>query len=375
MSEKMKARAVSLLAKAGVTINGTEPHSLLVRDERLYRRVFAHGSLGFCEAFMDGWWGARDLPAFFRKIFAVNLHRELWGIETALLVLQARILDMQSVRRSKRVARQHYDLTPVHEAMLGAYRVYSGGYWRGGAKTLDEAQSAQLERNCQMLALRPGETLLDMGCGWGEQLKWAWTHHGVRGVGLTLSHEQVAYACEQCADMPIEFHLTDYRHIAGSYDKIVSTGMFEHVGPKHSRTFMLKVRELLKDAESSRALIQSIAGIASRDAGNSWMNRYIFPGGVIQSAAQMFTAMDGLLVPIMLENIGPDYALTLRSWRENFKNAWPRLWGGPFDERFYRMWDLYLASSEASFDVRHHQLYRMLLSATGVPADFHPPAA
>ena len=202
MSEKMKARAVSLLAKAGITINGTEPHSLLVRDERLYRRVFAHGSLGFCEAFMDGWWGARDLPAFFRKIFAVNLHRELWGIETALLVLQARILDMQSVRRSKRVARQHYDLTPVHEAMLGAYRVYSGGYWRGGAKTLDEAQSAQLERNCQMLALRPGETLLDMGCGWGEQLKWAWTHHGVRGVGLTLSHEQVekelaAYSFEE----------------------------------------------------------------------------------------------------------------------------------------------------------------------------------
>ncbi|MBO8043077.1 class I SAM-dependent methyltransferase, partial [Pseudomonas aeruginosa] len=173
----------------------------------------AHGSLGLGESYMDGWWDANVLDEFLVHLMQAHLDERVHGWREVADALKARLFNLQVGQGSYEVGRRHYDLgNDLYQAMLGQRLVYSCGYWRN-AGDLDAAQEAKLDLVCRKLGLRPGQRVLDIGCGWGEALKFAAERYGVTGVGVTISQEQAGFARELCAGLPIEIRLQDYREL------------------------------------------------------------------------------------------------------------------------------------------------------------------
>jgi len=226
---RLRSAAQSLLARADVQIDGSRDTDIQVHDDRVFQRVFAHGSLGFGESYMDGDWDVRDLPGLMRRLLSARLDEQLHNLGTLALWAQARFINMQRGKRAYVVGKRHYDLgNDLFAAMLGQRLVYSCGYW-AEAHDLNAAQEAKLDLVCRKLRLRPGMRVLDIGCGWGEALKFAAERYGVRGVGVTISREQAAFARDLCRGLPVEIRLQDYRELDEPFDAIFSIGMFEHV--------------------------------------------------------------------------------------------------------------------------------------------------
>ena len=367
---RSRARIEALLDIADIRINGTRPTDLRVNDERLYARVIAHGSLGFGEAYMDGWWDADDLDGLFFRLLKGHIDERVGGIDDAALFLRAKLLNMQRGRRAYRVGQTHYDLgNDLFRAMLGKRLVYSCGYWRE-AKNLDEAQEAKLDLICRKLELKPGMRVLDIGCGWGEALRFAAERYGVNGVGVTISQEQAYYATELCMGLPIDIRVQDYRDLDEKFDRVFSIGMFEHVGVKNYRTYFEVNRRCLR--EDGLALLHTIGNSKTTNHTDPWIAKYIFPNSMLPSATQIATAREGLFVVEDWHNFGADYDPTLMAWRANFENAWPQL-RDKYGERFYRMWRFYLSASAAVFRSRRDQLWQLVLSPNGVPGGYIAP--
>ena len=289
--------------------------------------------------------------------------------------LRARLTNLQSRRRSFEVGERHYNLgNDLYSAMLGRRLVYSCGYWRGrnGAplEDLDAAQEAKLDLVCRKLGLQPGMRVLDIGCGWGEALKFAAERYGISGVGVTVSREQAAYARELCQGLPIEIRLQDYRELDERFDRSFSLGMFEHVGVKNYRTYFEVARRCLGD--DGLFLLHTIGTNRSVHHTDPWIGKYIFPNSMLPSAAQITQASEGLFVLEDWHNFGADYDRTLQAWRANVERAWPAL-DARYDERFRRMWRFYLAGSMATFRARHSQLWQLVLSPKGVPGGYVAP--
>jgi len=368
--DSLKQRATTLLAQAGIHIDGDAPCDLRVHDERLYARVFAHGSLGLGEAYMDGWWNADDLPGLFTRMLRTELDRELKTLDTLIAHLKARFINLQRGEHAYEIGRAHYDLgNDLFQAMLGRRLVYSCGYW-ASAGNLDDAQEAKLDLVCRKLQLKPGMRVLDIGCGWGEALKFAAERYGVEGVGITVSNEQAAFARDLCAGLPIEIRLQDYHDVDERFDAVFSIGMFEHVGALNYRAYFEVVRRCLKDEGLS--LLHCIGSNGEPARPDPWIEKYIFPKSVIPAGSQVAAALEGLFVVEDWHNFGTDYDLTLRAWRENFDAAWPSL-STSYDERFRRMWHYYLAVSAAVFRSRRDQLWQLTLSPHGVPGGYRVP--
>jgi cyclopropane-fatty-acyl-phospholipid synthase len=209
--------------------------------------------------------------------------------------------------------------------------------------------------------------VLDIGCGWGGALKFAAEHYGVSGVGVTISEQQASYAREQCAGLPIEIRLRDYRELDQPFDHIFSLGMFEHVGFRNYRRYFEVARRCLKD--DGLFLLHTIGSDQSSKHTDPWINRYIFPNSMLPSPAQTSAALEGLFVIEDWHNFGADYDLTLQAWRRNIEKAWDSLDAG-YDERFRRMWRYYLAVSMAVFRCRRAQLWQLVLSPRGVPGGY-----
>ena len=369
-ADSLKQRATELLAQAGVGIDGTAPTDLRVNDDRLYARVFAHGSLGLGEAYMDGWWDADDLAGMFTRVLSANLDTELKTLDTLLAHFKARFLNAQRGKHAYEIGKVHYDLgNDLFQAMLGRRLVYSCGYW-AKADNLDDAQAAKLDLVCRKLRLKPGQRVLDIGCGWGEALKYAAEHYGVSGVGITVSEEQAEYARQLCAGLPIEIRLQDYRELDERFDAILSIGMFEHVGGLNYRTFFEVARRSL--ADDGLLLLHTIGNNTGPARPDPWIEKYIFPNSVIPAASQLAVALEGLFVVEDWHNFGTDYDTTLTAWKANFDAAWPKL-SGKYDERFRRMWHFYLAVSAAVFRSRRDQLWQLTLSPHGVPGGYRVP--
>lgn len=365
-----EATVARLLATADVQLDGPRPWDLQVHDPGLFARVLAQGSLGFGEAYMDGAWNAADLDGLVARLLAAGLDRRVLGWRGRWDALRARLINLQAGRRAFAVGEQHYDLgNDLYRVMLGERMVYSCGYWRQ-ALDLEEAQEAKLDLVCRKLKLEPGQRVLDIGCGWGEALRYAAERYGVHGVGLTVSCEQAAYARERCRGLPIEIRLQDYRDFHEPVDRIFSIGMFEHVGVRnYAQYFELAARNLPDDG---LMVLHTIGANRSTTHTDPWIDRYIFPNSMLPSAAQITAALEGRFVLEDWHNFGADYDRTLQAWRDNIEAGWSRL-PARYDERFRRMWRFYLASSMALFRVRQAQLWQLVLSPRGVRGGYVAP--
>ncbi|MBJ6982943.1 MULTISPECIES: cyclopropane fatty acyl phospholipid synthase [unclassified Luteimonas] len=363
-------RIEGLLASADVRVGGDRPWDMQVHERRLAARLLAGGSLALGDAYMDGWWDSQSLDGLLARLLACGIDRRARGLADARDAILARMVNLQSRRRSRAVGERHYDLgNAFYREMLGRWMVYSCGYWRGrcGAPLddLDAAQEAKLDLVCRKLGLQPGMRVLDIGCGWGEALKYAAERHGVSGVGVTISAEQADFARALCAGLPVDIRLQDYRDLRGErFDRVFSIGMFEHVGLRNYRGYFELVRGLLP--RDGLFLLHSIGANVSQRRTDPWIARHIFPNSMLPSARQISQACEGLMVIEDWHGFGADYDRTLQAWRANIEAAWDRL-PPRYDERFRRMWRYYLAAAMASFRTRRIQLWQVLLSPDGVP--------
>jgi cyclopropane-fatty-acyl-phospholipid synthase len=360
-------RAASLLARADIAINGSRPWDLQVHNDALYGRVLREGSLGLGESYMDGWWDAERLDEFFFRLLRAGLDASAAPGLSLLASALIRFTNRQSRARAFQVGQEHYDLgNDLFEAMLDPNLVYTCGYWKD-AETLEEAQLAKLDLICRKIGLEKGHQVLDIGCGWGSFAKFAAERYGAQVTGITVSKEQAELARSRTAGLPVEIRVEDYRETKGSFDRVLSVGMFEHVGSKNYRTYFEAVERLLKD--DGLSLLHSIGGNHSVRSTDPWMDRYIFPNGMIPSIRQIGTALEGLFVMEDWHNFGAYYDKTLMAWQANFEAHWPEL-KERYSERFRRMWNYYLLACAGSFRARKNQLWQIVLSKHGVPGGY-----
>ena len=331
---------VRLFEDADIRTDGARPQDMQVHDRRLYTRILSNGSLGFGESYMDGQWDCDALDDLTVKLISAEIDKKVRANWSSVFhVLRAKTLNLQATARAFEIGEQHYDLgNDLYRAMLGPRMVYTCAYWRE-ASDLEEAQTAKLDLVCRKVGLRPGMKVLDIGCGWGGFAKYAAERYGVEVTGFTVSRDQVQLSREACKGLPIDIRLDDYREATGSYDAVVSIGMFEHVGYKNHRAFMEVVHRCLRD--DGIALLHTIGGNRSTRAINPWFGKYIFPNALVPSLAQVARATEELFSVEDVQNLGPDYDRTLLAWYENFERAWPAF-EASYGERFHRMWRFYL---------------------------------
>ena len=367
MFAKSKSLIVDLLKHADVEVGGSRPWDLQVHDERLYERVISYGTLGFGEAYMDGWWDAGAIDEMIYRILKHDLRSQIRiDFANIMSVARSRVLNLQR-RHVYEVGEKHYDIgNELYSRMLDKRMVYSCGYWKE-ARTLDAAQEAKLDLICRKAGLEPGMRILDIGSGWGGFLRFAAERYGVEGIGLTISKEQAEYANANRGNLNIETRLEDYLAMTGKFDRIISIGMFEHVGVKNYRRYMRKVSELL--SPDGLFVLHTIGGNISQTYGDPWADKYIFPNGMVPSPQQIGKATEGLFVMEDWHNFGAYYDPTLMAWLANFEAAWPELsatHADKYDERFRRMWRYYLCSFAGAFRARTIQLWQVVLSPAGV---------
>ena len=317
---------------------------------------------------MDGWWDVEKLDQFFYRIFMARLDTKLarnWkDLANAFLL---RLFNYQTKEGSKVVGEQHYDLSnEFFKAMLDKQMIYTCGYWKN-ASNLDEAQEHKLDLICRKLGLKPGMTVLDIGCGWGGFALFAAEKYGAHVTGVTISKEQYDWAQAHKGSLPVTFVLRDYRDCANPYDRVLSIGMFEHVGNKNYREYMEVVSKCLKD--DGLSLLHTIGSNVTKLTPDPWFAKYIFPNSILPSLPQITEAANGLFIIEDIHNFGPDYDKTLMAWHANFIKAWPQF-EEKLGERFYRMWNYYLLSCAAAFRARGLQLWQVVLSKNGVEGGY-----
>lgn len=353
-----------MLAAAGITINGNNAFDLQVHNPGLFKRILQEGSLGFGESYMDGWWDCERLDALFTRILHSGVDERLpKSLSDITRIAYARLFNRQSRKRAWQVGKEHYDIgNDLFRAMLDPYMQYSCGYWKD-AETLEQAQLAKLKMICEKLQLKQGMSLLDIGCGWGGLAQYAAENYGVSVYGVTISAEQQKLAQERCQGLDVEILLQDYRDLNRQFDRIVSVGMFEHVGPKNYDTYFSVAERNLKP--DGLFLLHTIGANQTNLHVDAWIDKYIFPNGCLPSVRHIAEASEKRFVMEDWHNIGADYDRTLMAWYENFKRAWPAL-SEEYSERFERMFTYYLNACAGAFRSRNIQLWQVLFSPRGV---------
>lgn len=353
----------NLLSQASIAVNGATPSDIQVRDNRFYERVLREGSLGLGETYVEGWWDCRRIDELIYRVLSKKLPERIkTNIHAVFYYLLSRVFNLQSRSRAGIVAHRHYNLgNDLFTSFLDPYLQYSCAYFEN-TDSLDEAQQKKLNLICRKLHLRSEDHVLDIGCGWGGLARYAAEHYGCKTTAVNISDEQMAYAQTFCENLPVTFIRRDYREISGRFDKIVSVGMFEHVGYKNYRTFMEVCHRSLKDG--GIFLLQTIGGNASTVHCEPWINRYIFPNGMLPSIAQIAKAAEGLFVIEDIHNLGPHYHKTLLAWNERFQKAWPKL-AATYGEQFKRMWEYYLLSCAGTFRARDIQAWQIVMTRQG----------
>jgi cyclopropane-fatty-acyl-phospholipid synthase len=370
MYQDIQQSVEDILAAADIKINGGNPWDMQVHNKGFFRRAITEGSLGIGESYMEGWWDAEMVDETIFRILRAHLEEKVRNnLEIKIRLLIPEIFNLQSRNRAFIVGEKHYDLgNDLFRIMLDKEMNYSCGYWKD-AKSLEEAQESKLELICRKLYLKPGMQLLDIGCGWGAFSKYAAEKYHAEVTGITVSREQMDLASKNCAGLPVRFLFQDYRDLKGSFDRIVSIGMIEHVGYMNYKRYFEVARDCLK--EDGLFLLQTIGRKVSAAALDPWTQKYIFPNGMLPSVAQLGKAMEHLFFVEDLHNFGADYDRTLMAWFKNFDAGWPQI-SQRYPDPFYRMWKYYLLSSAGSFRARENQLWQMVLAKEGILRGYTP---
>lgn len=385
--QKYRVLGQKILDRAGITLDGNQPFDLVVHNPLVLRRVIHSGSLGLGEAYMEGWWDTRDLlalPEFFKRVLQGGLEYYFPNnAKDVANIVKAKLFNPQTKSKSKKVGLQHYDIgNAFFEKMLGPTMQYSCAYWERhdpetGAvvpiKTLNEAQEVKLHMIAQKLRLKPGMEVLDVGCGWGTLAQFLSVNYRVKVTGITISEEQRKSAAERVRDNPdVTILNQDYRDLKFNkkFDRIVSVGMFEHVGPKNYKTYFKHMRRLLNDADPEAVFVlHTIGSKTTMSSADQWYLKYIFPGGCLPSVTNIGKHIEKNFVMEDWHNFGHFYGLTLLAWRDNFLKYWV---GSPESQRenadvFFRTFVYYLSSSAGAFLSRDLQLWQVVLSPSGIP--------
>ncbi|MEM7725678.1 MAG: cyclopropane-fatty-acyl-phospholipid synthase family protein [Cyanobacteria bacterium P01_A01_bin.45] len=344
---------------------------LRIHKPETYDRILAFGALGFCEAYMEGWWDEEndkiaELTGLFFRNNVYSKASQRVTIPLLIKVITQRLRTVPTkIQNSRNNVQYHYDLgNDFYQHFLDPTMTYSCGYQLKETDTLEQMQLQKYELICKKLGLQPGESLIDIGCGWGGMLIYAAENYGVTGTGITLSLEQAALAKERIAQKglsdKIKIEIADYREIQGQYDKFVSIGMFEHVGKDSFTAFMQKASELL--TPNGVGMLHTIT-TQGKERLSAWVAKYIFPGGYLPQLHELTQELWAAKLTVAhCENLKPHYAETLKRWAENFTNNRDTITslGATYDERFCRMWYLYLQSSETSFQYGSLGIYQLL---------------
>jgi cyclopropane-fatty-acyl-phospholipid synthase len=344
--------------------------AIRLHDPALHWKLLVRPRLHLPEAFVDGTLTIEQGSLYdLLDLLAVNLESLPAGPLAFLLngstALFRRVHQYNPVSRARRNAAHHYDLSnELYALFLDRDRQYSCAYFRDGSADLD---TAQLDKKCHLAAkllIRPGQRVLDIGSGWGGLALYLATECGAEVTGLTLSTEQHKVATQRAAAAGlsdrVRFFLRDYREEDGRYDRIVSVGMFEHVGVNHYRAFFSKLRSLL--ARDGIALLHSIGRMDGPGSTHPWIRKYIFPGGYIPALSEVIPVVEGLKLWITdIEILRLHYAQTLKAWRHRFEQNRDRL-RAIYDERFCRMWETYLTGSEIAFRRGGCMVFQMQLA-------------
>lgn len=349
----------NLLTIAGININGSNPCDIKVLDPKFYQAVIKQGSLGVGEAYMNGWWDSAALDQTVAKVLEAKLETRIKSSDLLFLYFKSKFFNMQSKVHALRVAQQHYDLSNAFYAkMLDPWMQYTSANY-SKADNLNQAQENKLDQICKKLQLKPGDHVLELGCGFGGFAKFAAERYGCRVTGYNISKEQVSWARNWTQGLPVEIRQQDYRTATGTYDKALAIGLLEHVGYKNYRTLMQTAYNCLKP--NGLFILNNVGGNYSNVTTDPWLEKYIFPGSVMPSPAQFGKAIENLFVLENWENNGLDYDRTCMDWFENFNRNWSEF-KDKYDEKFYRMWKYYLLLCAGSFRARKNQNWEVLIS-------------
>jgi cyclopropane-fatty-acyl-phospholipid synthase len=353
-----------LLSQAGVQIDGKNPWDIRVHNNGFYRLAVIYGTLGLGESYMNSWWSCEAVDQLFERLVRAELHIKAGiPLRYKLMALTARLVNMQTRPRALKVIKAHYNVdSQIILSFLDEYKQYSCAYFKETTE-LDTAQKQKLDLICRKLKLSPSDHLLDIGCGYGGLARYAAEHFGCTVTGITPSVEQIAFAREFCKGLNVQFLQADYRDLAGSFSKIASVGMFEHVGNKNYRTFMRIVHRLLKDG--GLFLLHTIGGNTSVHSNDPWIEKYIFPNGMLPSVQQIAKSAEKLFVIEDLHNFGQYYDNTLMAWHKAFVMNWPKF-RERFDQVTFRKWTYYFLHLAGAFRARKNQLWQIILSKGGI---------
>lgn len=333
---------------------------LIVHNTDIFARLIREGDLGFCDAYLDGWWDTPDLMAFLDLVHADNddLYDGFPGMGLVRAYERLRFwLNSNSRRQARKNISYHYDLgNDFYGLWLDDTMTYSSALFETGQESLEGAQIAKYASLVDQMGVAPGDHVLEIGCGWGGFAEYAARERGLKVTGLTISKEQFDYAQARIARAGlsdrVEFKLQDYRDERGQYDGIASIEMFEAVGEKYWPVYFDTLRERLRPGRS--ATLQIITVQDKRwevyRRGVDFIQKYIFPGGMLPSRKALLAEIEqaGLGVLRSVE-FGESYSQTLRRWHETFNARWDEVAQLGFDDRFRRMWNFYLTSCAATF--------------------------
>lgn len=366
----MNARetVTELLKRADIKINGDRPWDITVHNDALFGEVVKRGTLGAGEAYMDGWWDCASLDQMFYKAIRAHLEKGVGNnVPAWFLEICQTLFNLQTIKRAWQVAETHYNFgNEMFECMLGPTMNYSCGYWRD-ADSLDAAQEAKMDLIARKLKLEPGMKVLDIGCGWGSLARWLHDRRKVEVSAISVSSEQIDWAKKWDGAGSINWILDDYRNLDGKFDRIVSVGMFEHVGYKNYGQFMRTARKLLND--DGLFLLHTIGANYQKRGTDPWINKYIFPNGMVPSQENVVHAINDLFIMEDWQNFGADYDKTLMAWNERFEKGFEeKKFAAP--ERARRMFHYYLLSCAGAFRARDLQLWQIVMSPSGVPGGY-----